>query len=203
MLEKLRYNFRLADSTNGKFKAAFIHIGEVVCGKSDAQKSQSTPVGAYITEGNETSKYSAQLHADAFLQAERLNIMTDVLLSPTKNAKKAARGKLISAAVRMLEDALSAIGDIAFVVIDIGGSTPDDYMRRAPITFEKVDAIAIEVAENRNRNASLGKISKTLKCMPNTTNYEEVLRSAISYGGSFPIYQKIPARWAPWVRVTC
>ena len=45
VIGKLRYSFRLEDSTNGKFKDSFIHIGEIVFGKTDYQMSQSISVG--------------------------------------------------------------------------------------------------------------------------------------------------------------
>ena len=86
-----------------------------------------------------------------------MHIATEVLLAP---AKKAVRGKLISAASQILEEAIGATGGFNFAVIDSDESTPNGNLRRTPITFGKVDGIAVEVEENRYRNASLCKYQK-------------------------------------------
>ena len=155
VLEKLRYNFRISSNTNEKFKAAFIHIGEIVFIRSRTLKTTSSQLGSKAGHVKAVA-YSAELHADTFLQAEQLNIMNDVLLDSTK---KTMRGELIAAAVQMMEDALSTIGDFDFVLAE-GDDTSSNYLRRVTIAFEKIDGIVIDVPESRNRNAALCKISK-------------------------------------------
>ena len=123
-------------------------------------------------------------HKNAYIEAERMNITHDALLPVTK---KSARSNLTITAIQMLGGAIDTIGDFSLVVTDeekcsrVSHNAPSDeltrtvHLMREPITFAKVDGIAIEVAANETRKTSLDRILRTLKCLSSSANYEGLL----------------------------
>ena len=109
-------------------------------------------------------------HDHAFVEAERMNILSTVL-HPTTTAT--LRETLMVTAVQMLEDALSTVGDFQFTV-DVPTSSkkktrnepstiPErkNRLRREDSTYElDSDHISVHVPRNKNRLNAMSKISK-------------------------------------------